>query len=110
MRKSLPAQPFLATVKTTVALGISILLWAGCNRQSGQGGSQGDNPPVTGRGSGEHGDSGGNGKVYDRGGPPNIVNSHDPGTGRVDKGGGPTTGLPPSSSTATNSTSQTNQP
>ncbi len=61
-----------------------MLLLAGCNRPADQGAAE---STATGRGTNSGGDVGGNGKVYDRGkavGPP--------GSGRLDQGGGVTSG------------------
>ncbi|HLH56130.1 MAG TPA: hypothetical protein VKY92_21190 [Verrucomicrobiae bacterium] len=95
-------QAIARLTRTGVILVFSSFVIAGCNRDNGRGGSTDNNSTVTGRGTGEHGDSGGNGKPYDRGGPPNISRSETPGSGRIDQGGGPTTGEPPKSETSTN--------
>jgi hypothetical protein len=61
----------------------------GCNQNQG---SSNDNS--TGRGVGSAGDTGSNGKVYDRGGPPDSDHpgSQKIGSGRIDRGGGQTAG------------------
>ena len=78
----------------------------GCDRREGGAGDQ-DKAPVTGRGTGQKGDPGGKGRVYERGGPPESSNptSQQPGSGRVDEGGGKTSAGP-----IDNSVPDTNSP
>lgn len=68
----------------------------GCGRNGSGGGGDQPEGTGTGRSDGRHGDVGGNGKVYDRGGPPGSPNpsSQQPGSGRIDQGGGKTAGGP----------------
>jgi hypothetical protein len=81
---------------------VGFVLLAGCNRQDNQGASDEGN---LGRGTNVSGHVGGNGKIYDRGGGTNQT----PGSGRIDQGGGLTTGFGTNSVTWTNAnTGQTN--
>lgn len=93
----------LRLMKAALVTFAAAALLAACNKSESQGGSE--QPPVTGRGSGEQGDTGGNGKVYDRGGPPGSANPsrQKPGSGRIDQGGGATSGGPIDNSVPTNS-------
>jgi hypothetical protein len=95
-------------MKVSVVLLMGTLFLTACNKDN-QGGA--DNPPVTGRGNGQDGNTGGNGKVYDRGGPPDSANPsmQKPGSGRVDQGGGTTGGGKIDNSISTNANANTNR-
>ncbi len=89
----------------TLALLMTAVLLIACRRQNDNGGTgSGDNTPAIGRGAGTGGDTGGNGKVYDRGGPPSSGNpsSQKQGSGRIDTGGGATAGGAINNSVPTN--------
>ena len=79
----------------------------GCSRNDSGGGGDQPEGTSTGRGDARHSDVGGNGKVYERGGAPDSANpsSQQPGSGRVDQGGGKTAGGP-----IDNSVPSTNSP
>src|SRR5436190_552518 len=90
-----------------------LVLWlfalTGCDKQSNQGGTDRDNnAPVTGRGSGEQGHSGGNGKPYDRGG----ISVTSNGSNQNKRASAPTGAADPDNSSQgalTNSSSQSGQ-